>query len=42
MVKNYGIDVSREQFEIIRGDLEKAKKATRTRKLGLYDIFRAY
>ena len=27
MVKNYGSDVSREQFEIIRENLEKAKKA---------------
>ena len=41
MVKNYGSDVSREQFEIIREDLEKAKKATRPRKVDLYDIFRA-
>ena len=35
MVKNYGSDVSREQFEIIREDLEKAKKATRPRKVDL-------
>ena len=41
MAKNYGSDVSREQFEIIREDLEKAKKATRPRKVDLYDIFRA-
>ena len=41
MVENYGSDVSREQFEIIREDLEKAKKATRPRKVDLYDIFRA-
>ena len=39
MAKNYGSDVSREQFEIIREDLEKAKKATRPRKVALYDVF---
>jgi transposase len=39
MVEKYGSDVSREQFEIIREDLEKAKKATRPRKVDLYDIF---
>ena len=41
MVENYGSNVSREQFEIIREDLEKAKKTTRPRKVDLYDIFRA-
>ena len=39
MVKDYGSDVSREQFEIIRGDLEKAKKVTKPRKVDLYDVF---
>ena len=39
MVEKYGSDVSREQFEIIQEDLEKAKKATRPRKVDLYDIF---
>ena len=39
MVEKYGSDVSREQFEIFREDLEKAKKATRPRKVDLYDIF---
>ena len=39
MVKNYGSDVGREQFEIIREDLEKAKKATRPRKVDLCDVF---
>jgi hypothetical protein len=39
MVEKYGSDVSREQFEVIREDLEKAKKATRPRKVDLYDIF---
>ena len=38
MVGNYS-DISREQFEIIRRDLEKAKKATNPRKVDLYDIF---
>ena len=39
MIENYGSDVSREQFEIIRGDLEKAKKVTKPRKVDLYDVF---
>ena len=39
MVKDYGSDVSRERFEIIRGDLEKAKKVTKPRKVDLYDVF---
>jgi len=34
MVKNYGSDVSREQFEIIREDLEKAKKINKTKESG--------
>ena len=32
-------DISREQFELIREDLENAKKKTRPRKTDLYDIF---
>ena len=39
MVENYGSDVSRKQFEIMREDLEKAKKATRPGKVELYDVF---
>lgn len=39
MVEKYGSDVSREQFEIIREDLEKAKKSTKPRKVDLYDVF---
>ena len=39
MAKNYGSDISREQFEIIREDLEKAKKATWPRIVVLYDNF---
>jgi hypothetical protein len=31
----------REEFELIRGDLEKAKKVTKPRKKDWYDIFRA-
>ena len=36
---NYPSDISREEFEIIRPDLEFAKKKTRPRQLDLYDIF---
>lgn len=36
---NYPSDISREKFEIIREDLEKAKRKTRPRKTDLYDIF---
>lgn len=38
---NYPSDISPEQFEIIRPDLENAKKRTRPRKYDLYDIFYA-
>ena len=38
---NYPSDVSREEFEVIRADLENARKKTRPRKTDLYDIFRA-
>jgi transposase len=36
---NYPSDITREEFEIIRGDLEKAKKLTKPREKDLYDIF---
>ena len=36
---NYPSDISREQFELIRTDLENAQKKTRPRKVDLYDIF---
>jgi transposase len=36
---NYPSDITREAFEIIRGDLETVKKATRPREKDLYDIF---
>ena len=36
---NYPSDITKEQFEIIRKDLENAKKRTRPRKVDLYDVF---
>ena len=36
---NYPSDISREQFEIIRPELEGAKRKTKPRKYDLYDIF---
>ncbi|MCX4269168.1 MAG: IS5/IS1182 family transposase, partial [Lachnospiraceae bacterium] len=36
---HYPSDISREQFELVREDLEHAKKKTRPRKTDLYDIF---
>jgi len=36
---NYPSDISREEFEIIREDLERAKKTTKPRKIDLYDVF---
>ena len=36
---NYPSDISREQFELIRKELEQAKRRTRPRKYDLYDIF---
>ena len=36
---NYPSDITREQFEIIRSDLESAKKRTRPRKYNLYDNY---
>ena len=37
--KRYPSDISREQFERIRADLEAHKKQTRPRKHDLYDVF---
>ncbi len=37
----YPSDISREQFEEIRKDLEEAKKKTRPRTVDLYDVFYA-
>ena len=39
MRKEYPSDITREQFELIREDLEGAKKKTHPRKYELYDIF---
>ena len=39
MRKVYPSDISREQFEIIREDLESVKKFTKPREYDLYDIF---
>ncbi|MGN1411505.1 MAG: IS5 family transposase [Oscillospiraceae bacterium] len=36
---NYSSDITREQFEMIREELESAKKKTRSRKVDLYDVF---
>lgn len=36
---NYPSDITKEQFEIIRSDLEKAKKKTKPRKIDLYSVF---
>ena len=36
---NYPSDITREQFEIIRLDLEGAKKETRPRDIDLYSVF---
>ncbi len=35
----YPSDISREEFELIREDLESIKRKTRPRKVDLYDIF---
>ena len=35
----YPSNISREEFEIIRKDLESAKKTTKPRKIDLYDVF---
>jgi transposase len=36
---NYPSDITREEFEIIRTELESAKKTTKPRDIDLYDIF---
>ena len=36
---SYPSDITREEFEIIRKELESAKKSTKPRKVDLYDIF---
>ena len=37
--KTYSSDITREQFETIRGDLEEMKKRTKPRQVDLYEIF---
>ncbi len=39
MRRSYPSDISREEFEMIREDLESAKKVRHPRKYDLYDIF---
>lgn len=39
MRKKYPSDVSRKQFELIRADLESARKRTRPRSIDSYDVF---
>ena len=36
---NYPSDITREQYEIIRADLEGAKKETKPRDIDLYSVF---
>lgn len=36
---NYPSDINREQFEIIREELEQSRRKTKPRKYDLYDIF---
>ena len=36
---NYPSDITREQFEIIRTNLESAKKGTKPRDIDLYNVF---
>ena len=36
---NYPSDITREQFEVIRNDLEGAKKQTKPRNIDLYSVF---
>jgi len=36
---DYPSDITREQFEIIRADLESARKKTKPREIDLYSVF---
>ncbi|MED3090050.1 IS5/IS1182 family transposase, partial [Bacillus toyonensis] len=38
MIYDYTSNVSREQFELIREELENARKRTRPRKVDLYEV----
>jgi uncharacterized membrane protein len=39
MMLNYPSNITREQFELIREDLESTRKKTKPRKLDLYEVF---
>ena len=39
MTGMYPSDISREQFDMIRGDLESVRKRTSSRRVDVYDIF---
>ena len=39
MRKSYPSDISKEQFELIKPELEGAKKKTKPRKIELYEVF---
>lgn len=39
IMKNYPSNISREQFERIKSDLENARRQTKPRMYDLYDIF---
>lgn len=38
-MRDYPSEITKEQFELIRAELESAKKVTKPRKLDLYDVF---
>jgi transposase len=38
-IRDYPSEITREQFELIKPELESAKKRTKPRKLDLYDVF---
>lgn len=40
-MSEYPSNISREQFELIRPDLEGLRKHTRPRRYNLYDVFNA-
>jgi transposase len=36
---NYPCGITREEFEIIRADIESARKTAKLRKIDMYDVF---
>lgn len=38
-MRNYPSNISREEFDLIRRDLEGARKSTKPRKVDLYEVF---